>query len=82
MYIFFSLNRDERIYKRFKKRGVALIFNHSFKHIPKLYREGSQVDEKNLKNILTILGFEVRVFNDQRADAIKSTLEFGITFIS
>ncbi|NWI44305.1 CASP6 protein, partial [Picathartes gymnocephalus] len=55
-----------------QRRGVALIFNHEhfFWHLKLLDRRGTMADRNNLKRSLTDLGFEVRLFDDLKAEDV------------
>ncbi|XP_049741488.1 caspase-6 isoform X2 [Elephas maximus indicus] len=54
------------------KRGVALIFNHErfFWHLTLPERRGTCADRDNLKRRLLDLGFEVKCFNDLKAEEL------------
>ncbi|KAM6361314.1 caspase-6 [Alca torda] len=61
-----------------QRRGVALIFNHEhfFWHLKLTDRPGTLADRNNLKRSLTDLGFEVRDFDDLKAeDVLQKTYE-------
>nr|AAC32378.1 caspase-6 [Gallus gallus]AAL82386.1 caspase-6 [Gallus gallus] len=61
-----------------QRRGVALIFNHEhfFWHLRLPDRRGTLADRNNLKRSLTDLGFEVRIFDDLKAeDVLKKVFE-------
>ncbi|XP_025934842.1 caspase-6 isoform X2 [Apteryx rowi] len=53
-----------------QRRGVALIFNqeHFFWHLMLPERRGTIADRRNLTQSLTDLGFEVRCFDDLKAE--------------
>ncbi|NXV33594.1 CASP6 protein, partial [Rissa tridactyla] len=55
-----------------QRRGVALIFNHEhfFWHLRLTDRRGTLADRNNLKRSLTDLGFEVRDFDDLKAEDV------------
>ncbi|NXE34778.1 CASP6 protein, partial [Ptilorrhoa leucosticta] len=55
-----------------QKRGVALIFNHEhfFWRLTLPDRRGTMADRNNLKRSLTDLGFEVRLFEDLKAEDV------------
>ncbi|XP_031409132.1 caspase-6 [Meleagris gallopavo] len=55
-----------------QRRGVALIFNHEhfFWHLRLPDRRGTLADRNNLKRSLTDLGFEVRIFDDLKAEDV------------
>ncbi|XP_010163578.2 caspase-6, partial [Antrostomus carolinensis] len=55
-----------------QRRGVALIFNHEhfFWHLRLPDRRGTFADGNNLKRSLTDLGFEVRLFDDLKAEDV------------
>lgn len=62
--------------------GVAIIFNH-FKFNPCLKekeRHGSLKDTEDLRGVLELLGFSVKVFHDLTAQEIVEKLEKGKTF--
>ncbi|NXM35084.1 CASP6 protein, partial [Oxyruncus cristatus] len=55
-----------------QRRGIALIFNHEyfFWHLKLPERRGTFADRNNLQRSLTDLGFEVRVFDDLKAEDV------------
>ncbi|NXY15281.1 CASP6 protein, partial [Atrichornis clamosus] len=55
-----------------QRRGVALIFNHEhfFWHLRLPDRRGTLADRNNLKHSLSDLGFEVRLFDDLKAEDV------------
>ncbi|KAL7982034.1 hypothetical protein Chor_001091 [Crotalus horridus] len=55
-----------------KRRGLALIFNHErfFWQLALPDRRGTCADRDNLNRSLTELGFEVKCFNDLRAEEV------------
>ncbi|KAB1275487.1 Caspase-6 [Camelus dromedarius] len=55
-----------------KRRGVALIFNHerSFWHLTLPDRQGTSADRDNLQRRFSDLGFEVKCFNDLKAEEL------------
>ncbi|XP_069315139.1 caspase-6 isoform X2 [Eulemur rufifrons] len=55
-----------------KRRGVALIFNHErfFWHLMLPDRRGTGADRDNLTRRFSDLGFEVRCFNDLKAEEL------------
>ncbi|XP_062991949.1 caspase-6 [Elgaria multicarinata webbii] len=55
-----------------KRRGLALIFNHErfFWHLTLPERRGTLADRDNLKRSLTDLGFEVKCFDDLKAEDV------------
>ncbi|NXL31911.1 CASP6 protein, partial [Glaucidium brasilianum] len=55
-----------------QRRGIALIFNHEhfFWHLRLPDRRGTLADRNNLKRRLTDLGFEVRHFDDLKAEDV------------
>ncbi|XP_065546416.1 caspase-6 isoform X2 [Lathamus discolor] len=55
-----------------QRRGIALIFNHEhfFWHLKLTDRRGTLADRNNLKHSLTDLGFEVRHFDDLKAEDV------------
>ncbi|NWH15873.1 CASP6 protein, partial [Grus americana] len=59
-----------------QRRGVALIFNHEhfFWHLKLPDRRGTIADRNNLKHSLTDLGFEVRQFDDLKAEDVLQKL--------
>lgn len=58
--------------------GVALIFNQvNFEDKENEVRHGSEKDELDLKFLLEKIGFDVRVFRDEKAENIKKKLEEG-----
>uniref|UniRef100_A0A8C5U2M9 Caspase-6 n=1 Tax=Malurus cyaneus samueli TaxID=2593467 RepID=A0A8C5U2M9_9PASS len=54
------------------RRGVALIFNHELFNwrLTLPHRNGTMADRDNLKHSLTDLGFEVRPFDNLKADEV------------
>ncbi|KAM6441367.1 caspase-6 isoform 1-T1 [Liasis olivaceus] len=59
-----------------KRRGLALIFNHErfFWHLKLPERRGTLADRDNLKRSLTELGFEVKCFDDLRAEEVLQNI--------
>ncbi|XP_003221840.2 caspase-6 isoform X2 [Anolis carolinensis] len=59
-----------------KRRGLALIFNHEhfFWHLMLPERRGTQADKENLKRGLTDLGFEVKCFDDLKAEEVLQNI--------
>ncbi|KAM4781942.1 caspase-6 isoform 3-T3 [Cyanocitta cristata] len=59
-----------------QRRGVALIFNHEhfFWHLMLPDRRGTMADRNNLKRSLTDLGFEVRLFDDLKAEDVQQKI--------
>ncbi|XP_065260919.1 caspase-6 [Emys orbicularis] len=59
-----------------KRRGVALIFNHEqfYWHLTLPDRRGTLADRDNLKRSLTELGFEVRCFDDLKAEEVMRNI--------
>ncbi|NXK36369.1 CASP6 protein, partial [Piprites chloris] len=55
-----------------QRRGIALIFNHEhfFWHLKLPDRRGTLADKNNLERSLADLGFEVRVFDDLKAEDV------------
>lgn len=55
-----------------KRRGTALIFNHErfFWHLALPERRGTNADRDNLTRRFSELGFEVKCFNDLRAEEL------------
>ncbi|GAB1288115.1 Caspase-6 [Apodemus speciosus] len=55
-----------------KRRGIALIFNHErfFWHLTLPERRGTSADRDNLTRRFSELGFEVKCFNDLRAEEL------------
>ncbi|MBZ3886009.1 Caspase-6 [Sciurus carolinensis] len=55
-----------------KRRGLALIFNHErfFWHLTLPERRGTSADRENLTRRFSDLGFEVKCFNDLRAEEL------------
>ncbi|NXP35479.1 CASP6 protein, partial [Leiothrix lutea] len=60
-----------------KRRGVALIFNHErfVWHLMQPDRNGTVADRNSLKRSLTDLGFEVRLFDDLKAEDLKQKIK-------
>uniref|UniRef100_A0A8D0V907 Caspase 6 n=1 Tax=Sus scrofa TaxID=9823 RepID=A0A8D0V907_PIG len=65
-----------------KRRGVALIFNHErfFWHLTLPERRGTSADRDNLKRRFSDLGFEVKCFNDLRAEELLLKIHEGKSF--
>lgn len=63
---------EEKYKMDHKRRGVALIFNHErfFWQLTLPDRRGTSADRDNLQRRLADLGFEVKCFDDLRAEAI------------
>ncbi|KAM9142792.1 caspase-6 [Pangshura tecta] len=59
-----------------KRRGVALVFNHEqfYWHLTLPDRRGTLADKENLKRSLTELGFEVRCFDDLKAEEVMRNI--------
>uniref|UniRef100_A0A8D0L6X5 Caspase-6 n=1 Tax=Sphenodon punctatus TaxID=8508 RepID=A0A8D0L6X5_SPHPU len=59
-----------------RKRGVALIFNHErfYWHLTLPERRGTFADKENLKRSLSELGFEVRCFDDLKAEEVLQNI--------
>ncbi|XP_063166711.1 caspase-6 isoform X2 [Candoia aspera] len=59
-----------------KRRGLALIFNHErfFWHLRLPERRGTLADRDNLNRCLTELGFEVKCFDDLRAEEVLQNI--------
>ncbi|KAM7052425.1 caspase-6 isoform 2-T2 [Acridotheres tristis] len=59
-----------------QRRGVALIFNHEhfFWRLMLTDRRGTMADRDNLKRSLTELGFEVRLFDDLKAEDVRQKI--------
>ncbi|NXO08637.1 CASP6 protein, partial [Oriolus oriolus] len=58
------------------RRGVALVFNHEHFYWQLMMpdRRGTMADRNNLKRSLTDLGFEVRLFDDLKAEDVLKKL--------
>ncbi|XP_020664502.2 caspase-6 [Pogona vitticeps] len=77
---------DERIKQLFdpaseykmnhKRRGLALIFNHErfYWHLMLPERRGTLADRENLKRSLSGLGFEVKCFDDLKAEDVLQNI--------
>ncbi|XP_065490377.1 caspase-6 isoform X3 [Caloenas nicobarica] len=67
-----TLDPAEQYKMNHQRRGVALIFNHErfYWHLMLPDRRGTLADRNNLKRSLTDLGFEVRVYDDLKADDV------------
>ncbi|NXE54474.1 CASP6 protein, partial [Casuarius casuarius] len=65
-----TLDLAEQYKMNHQRRGVALIFNHEhfFWHLMLPERRGTIADKNNLTHSLTHLGFEVRCFDDLKAE--------------
>ncbi|XP_060103366.1 caspase-6 [Heteronotia binoei] len=59
-----------------KRRGLALIFNHEhfFWHLMLPDRRGTVADRENLKRSLIELGFEVKCFDDLKAEDVYQNI--------
>jgi hypothetical protein len=70
---------DEDIYNTSNPcLGVAVIFNQmNFADAELETRHGSEKDEKDLTKVLEELGFDVRVFRDEKEGNIKEKLKKG-----
>ncbi|NWJ00844.1 CASP6 protein, partial [Crypturellus undulatus] len=64
------LDPAEQYKMNHQRRGVALIFNHEhfFWHLRLPDRRGTNTDKQNLTHSLKELGFEVRCFDDLKAE--------------
>ncbi|XP_066240903.1 caspase-6 isoform X2 [Saccopteryx leptura] len=62
-----------------KRRGLALIFNHErfFWHLTLPDRRGTNADRDNLQRRFSDLGFEVKCFNDLKAEELLLKLHEG-----
>ena len=56
------------------RRGLAIVFNHKIfnKHAQ---RNGTNIDRESIKTTLTMLEFEVRIYDDKCASEISKILE-------
>ncbi|NXU62093.1 CASP6 protein, partial [Horornis vulcanius] len=72
-----SLDPAEEYKMNHQRRGVALIFNHEhfFWRLMLLDRRGTMADRNNLKRSLTDLGFEVRLFDDLKAEDMLQKID-------
>uniref|UniRef100_A0A182MR15 Caspase n=1 Tax=Anopheles culicifacies TaxID=139723 RepID=A0A182MR15_9DIPT len=58
---------------RHERRGIAVIFSHlHFRHLPTRY--GTELDRDNVRQVLTDLQFDVRVYNDLKVDDVMQVL--------
>ncbi|KAF6371484.1 caspase 6 [Rhinolophus ferrumequinum] len=64
-----------------KRRGIALIFNHErfFWHLTLPERRGTSADRDNLKRRFLDLGFEVKCFDDLKAEELLLTIHEAST---
>ncbi|XP_019597553.2 caspase-6 isoform X2 [Rhinolophus sinicus] len=64
-----------------KRRGMALIFNHErfFWHLTLPERRGTSADRDNLKRRFSDLGFEVKCFDDLKAEELLLTIHEAST---
>ncbi|NXM69550.1 CASP6 protein, partial [Serilophus lunatus] len=71
-----TLDPAEQYKMNHQRRGIALIFNHEhfFWHLRLSDRRGTFADRNNLKRSLTDLGFEVRVFDDLKAEDVLQNI--------
>ncbi|XP_018782331.2 caspase-6 isoform X1 [Serinus canaria] len=72
-----SHDLEEKYKMGHQRRGVALIFNHEYFYwkLKLLDRRGTRADRDNLNRTLTDLGFEVRIFDDLKAEDVKKRIE-------
>lgn len=76
--LFPSIPTDERYYDFTNINvGQALIFNQ-VKIKGEQERKGSQKDADDLKEVLSNIGFNVQVYNDNTVDEIKEKLNKGL----
>ncbi|KAM5287578.1 caspase-6 isoform 1-T1 [Hipposideros larvatus] len=70
------LDPEEKYKMDHKKRGIALIFNNErfFWHLRLPERRGTNADRDNLKRRFLDLGFEVKCFNDLKAEELLLTI--------
>ena len=74
-YIQRSRNTENLCYNMSNaNRGIALIFNHPYKH---LNNYGVNIDADNLKSVLGKLNFDVRYHFNLNSDDIKDVLKKG-----
>ncbi|NXA15210.1 CASP6 protein, partial [Sapayoa aenigma] len=71
-----TLDPAEQYKMNHQRRGIALIFNHEhfFWHLKLPDRRGTYADRNSLKRSLTDLGFEVRVFDDLKAEDVMQKI--------
>ncbi|KAM7022102.1 caspase-6 [Passerculus sandwichensis] len=72
-----SRHLEEKYKMDHQRRGVALIFNHKrFSwQLNMRDRRGTEVDRDNLNHTLTNLGFEVRVFDNLKAEDVQKRID-------
>ncbi|XP_074849553.1 caspase-6-like isoform X1 [Carettochelys insculpta] len=71
-----AFDPDAQYKMNHRRRGLALIFNHErfYWHLTLPDRRGTHADRDNLKRSLTELGFEVRSFDDPKAEDVLRTI--------
>ncbi|XP_010222071.1 PREDICTED: caspase-6 [Tinamus guttatus] len=74
-----TLDPAEQYKMNHQRRGVALIFNHEhfFWHLRLPDRRGTNADKQNLTRSLKDLGFEVRCFDDLKAEDMLEKIYNG-----
>ncbi|XP_055047261.2 caspase-6-like [Misgurnus anguillicaudatus] len=72
----FTLDPNEEYKMSYKRRGLALIFNHEnfYWKLGLSYRSGTNADRENLKGRFKELGFEVKAFDDYKRDQVLEEL--------
>lgn len=72
----FTMDPNEEYKMAYKRRGLALIFNHEnfYWHLRLNSRSGTTADRDNLKTRFKELGFEVKAFNDYKRDQVLEEL--------
>ncbi|XP_057880810.1 caspase-6 isoform X1 [Melospiza georgiana] len=72
-----SRHLEEKYKMDNQRRGVALIFNHEYFswQLNLRDRRGTMVDRDNLNRTLTSLGFEVRVFDNLKAEDVQKRID-------
>lgn len=62
-----------------KNRGIALIFNHeTFYNFDIPTRKGTNVDRDRLQETFTMLGFDVKIYDDRTEREITTILQDGM----
>ncbi|XP_070498725.1 caspase-3-like [Chironomus tepperi] len=69
-------NDDENYKKGYPNAGIALIFTQQkFLNDHQTFREGADVDERNMKSILRMYGYDVRAYRDYTTEKIENELK-------
>ncbi|XP_057663915.1 caspase-1-like [Diorhabda carinulata] len=65
---------DSDVYKKYRRRGTAIIFNHKYFINDCTTREGTEKDRDALENVLKELMFDVTVYEDLTCEEVSEVL--------